>query len=117
MALRDPKPGDGSFTGTAAVSGDGEPAGGAAASAVSGGLSPARSAQQRQAIEEAGSPHELLDPSDEIDARRFPTVHRLASGLAQDLWEGEFETGLQDMLDRIATFVTDGPRSSARLMP
>jgi TetR/AcrR family tetracycline transcriptional repressor len=117
MALRDPKPGDGSFTGTDAVSGDGEPAGEAAANAVSGGLSPARSAQQREAIEEAGSPRELLDPADEIDARRFPTVHRLASGLAQDLWEGEFETGLQDMLDRIAAFVTDGPRSPARLMP
>jgi TetR/AcrR family transcriptional regulator, tetracycline repressor protein len=117
MALRDPKPGDGSFTGTDTVSGDGGPAGQAAANAVSGGLSPARSAQQRDAIGDAGSPDELLDPADEIDARRFPTVHRLAAGLAEDLWEGEFETGLDDMLDRIAMFVTDGPRSPARLMP
>jgi TetR/AcrR family transcriptional regulator, tetracycline repressor protein len=109
MALRDPKPGDGSFTSTDTVSGDGGPAGQAAANAVSGGLSPARSAQQREAIEDADSPRELLDPADEIDARRFPTVHRLAAGLAQDLWEGEFETGLEDMLDRIAMFVTHGP--------
>jgi len=109
MALRDPKPGDGSFTSTDTVSDGGGPAAGAAANPVSGGLSPARSAQQREAIEDADSPRALLDPADEIDARRFPTVHRLAAGLAQDLWEGEFETGLQDMLDRIATFVTDGP--------
>ena len=109
MALRDPKPGDGSFTSTDTVSGDGGPAGQSAANPVIGGLSPARSAEQREAIEDADSPRELLDPADEIDARRFPTVHRLAAGLAQDLWEGEFETGLQDMLDRIAMFVTDGP--------
>ena len=31
---------------------------------------------------------ELLDPMDEINARRFPTVHRLAAGLAEDRWEG-----------------------------
>jgi TetR/AcrR family tetracycline transcriptional repressor len=110
MALRDPKPGDGSFTGTDTVSGDGgEAAGQSAANPVIGGLNPARSAGQREAIEDAGSPRELLDPADEIDARRFPTVHRLAAGLAQDLWEGEFETGLEDMLDRIALFVADGP--------
>lgn len=105
MALQDPKPGDGSFTGTDTVSDDG---GQAAANPVSGSLSPVRSVQQREAIEDADNPRELLDPADEIDARRFPTVHRLAAGLAQDLWAGEFETGLQDMLDRIATFVTAG---------
>jgi TetR/AcrR family tetracycline transcriptional repressor len=116
MALRDPKPGDGSFTSTD-TSGDGGPAGQAPANPVSGGLSPARSAKQREAIEDADTPRELLDPADEVDARRFPTVHRLAAGLAQDLWEGEFETGLEDMLDRIAMFVTDGPRSPAKLTP
>ena len=110
MALRDPKPGDGSFTSTDTVSdGGGDPAGQAAANPVPGGLSPARSAGQREAIEDADSPRELLDPADEIDARRFPTVHRLAAGLAQDLWEGEFQTGLEDMLDRIAAFVAGGP--------
>ncbi len=110
MTLRDPKPGDGSFTGTDAISDDGGgSAGQAAANPVAGGLSPARSAEQREALQDADGPRELLDPADGIDARRFPTVHRLAAGLAQDRWEGEFETGLEDMLDRIAVFVADGP--------
>jgi AcrR family transcriptional regulator len=110
MTLRDPKPGDGSFTGTDTMSDDGGgSAGQAAANPVIGGLSPARSAEQREELQDADSPHELLDPADGIDARRFPTVHRLAAGLAQDRWEREFETGLEDMLDRIAAFVADGP--------
>jgi AcrR family transcriptional regulator len=110
MALRDPKPGDGSFAGTdTAPDGDSEPAGQAAADPVPGGLSPARSPEQRKAVEDAGSPLELIDPADEIDARRFPTLHRLAAGLAQDRWDDEFETGLVQMLDRIAKFVADGP--------
>ena len=110
MTLRDPKPGDGSFTGTDTISDDdGGSAGQAAANPVMGGLSPARSAGQREALQDADSARELLDPADGIDARRFPTVHRLAAGLAQDRWEGEFETGLEDMLDRIAAFVADDP--------
>ena len=110
MTLRDPKPGDGSFTGTDTISNDdGGSAGQAAADPVIGGLSPARSAGQREALQDADSARELLDPADGIDARRFPTVHRLAAGLAQDRWEGEFETGLEDMLDRIAAFVADDP--------
>ena len=110
MALRDPKPGDGSFTGTDTISDDGGgSAGRAAASPVIGGLSPVRSAGQREALQDADSPGELLDPADGIDARRFPTVYRLAAGLAQDQWDGEFETGLEDMLDRIAAFVAGDP--------
>jgi AcrR family transcriptional regulator len=110
MTLRDPKPGDGSFTGTDTIANDdGGSAGQAAANPVIGGLSPARSAGQREALQDADSARELLDPADGIDARRFPTVHRLAAGLAQDRWEGEFETGLEDMLDRIAAFVADDP--------
>jgi TetR/AcrR family transcriptional regulator, tetracycline repressor protein len=110
MTLRDPKPGDGSFTGTDTISNDGDgSAGQAAANPVIGALSPARSAEQREALQDADSPRELLDPADGIDARRFPTVHRLAAGLAQDRWQGEFETGLEDMLDRIAAFVADDP--------
>ena len=102
MTLRDPQPGDGSFTGTDTVSGDGaEPA----AHPVIGGLSPARSAEQREALADAGSLRDLLDPMDVINARRFPTVHRLAAGLAEDRWEAEFETALADMLDRVAMFV------------
>ena len=106
MTLRDPKPGDGSFTGTDTISDGG---GQAAANPVVGGLSPARSAGQRESLQDAGSAGELLDPADEIDARRYPTVHRLAAGLAQDRWDGEFETGLEDMLDRIAVFVAGDP--------
>jgi TetR/AcrR family transcriptional regulator, tetracycline repressor protein len=110
MTLRDPKPGDGSFTGTDTISNDDHgSAGQAAVHPVIGGLSPARSAEQREALQDADSARELLDPADGIDARRFPTVHRLAAGLAQDRWEGEFETGLEDMLDRIAAFVADDP--------
>jgi TetR/AcrR family transcriptional regulator, tetracycline repressor protein len=111
MALRDPKPGDGSFTSTDTSSdnGGGEPGGQEAADPVPGGLSPARSAEQREALEDADIPRELLDLSDEIDARRFPTVHRLAAGLAQDRWDTEFEKGLEDMLDRIAVFVAGDP--------
>ena len=110
MTLRDPKPGDGSFTGTDTISDDGGgSAGQAAANPVIGGLSPARSAGQREALQDADSARELLDPADGIDARRFPTVHRLAAGLAEDRWDGEFETGLEDMLDRIAAFVADDP--------
>ncbi len=106
MTLRDPKPGDGSFTSADTLSNDGgEPAGSAAANPVVGGLSPARSAEQREALADADSAGELLDPMDAIDARRFPTVHRLAAGLAEDRWDGEFETALGDMLDRIAAIV------------
>jgi len=110
MTLRDPKPGDGSFTGTDTISNDDHgSAGQAATNPVIGGLSPARSAGQREALQDADSARELLDPADGIDARRFPTVHRLAAGLAEDRWEGEFETGLEDMLDRIAAFVAGDP--------
>jgi TetR/AcrR family transcriptional regulator, tetracycline repressor protein len=109
MALRDPKPGDGSFASTDTHSDEfSSPAAMATADPVPGGLSPARSPGQRAAIADAGSPRELIDPADEIDARRFPTLHRLAAGLAQDQWEREFETGLAHMLDRVASFVADG---------
>jgi len=113
MALRDPKPGDGSFT-SADTSPDGGSgtAGQAAANPVPGGLSPARSPEQREAVEGADSPRELIDPADEIDRRRFPTVYRLAAGLAEDRWEAEFGTGLEDMLDRIAAVVAGSPDSS-----
>jgi AcrR family transcriptional regulator len=105
MALRDPKPGDGSFIGTDSSSAPGGEPGAAASDPVPGGLSPARSAGQREAIEEASQPHGLVDPADEIDARRFPTLYRLAGGLAEELWEQEFETGLEHMLDRVDAFV------------
>ena len=109
MTLRDPKPGDGSFASTDTLSDEfSSPGGMATANPVPGGLSPARSPEQRAAIADAGGPRELVDPADEIDARRFPTLHRLAAGIAQDQWEQEFETGLANMLDRVASFVADG---------
>ena len=113
MALQDPKPGDGSFTGAdASPDGDRGTASQAAANPVPGGLSPARSPEQREVVQDADSPRELIDPVDEIDHRRFPTVYRLAAGLAEDRWEREFGTGLEDMLDRIAAFVAGSPDSS-----
>jgi AcrR family transcriptional regulator len=112
MALRDPQPGDGSFVSTDASPDDGGESGQAADSPVIGGLSPTRSAQQREELAEASGPRDLLESGTEIDIRRFPTVHRLADELAQDRWAGEFETGLEGMLDRIAAFLGQGPGSS-----
>src|SRR5436305_7728688 len=64
MTLRDPKPGDGSFGGTDTGPSEGDPATAASADPVPGGLSPARSPGQREAVEDAGSPRELIDPAD-----------------------------------------------------
>ena len=111
MTLRDPKPGDGSFAAADTAASDSEPGRAAAADPVPGGLSPARSAGQREAVEDADRPPELIDPADEIDARRFPTVHRLAGGLAEDVWEQEFESGMAVMLDRIAGYLAEGAGS------
>jgi TetR/AcrR family transcriptional regulator, tetracycline repressor protein len=113
MTLRDPKPGDGSFASADTVPDGGPPGRDAAADPVPGALSPARSPGQREAVEEAGLPRELIDLADEIDARRFPTVHRLAAGLAQELWEEEFESGLVQMLDRIELFIGGGPAADS----
>jgi AcrR family transcriptional regulator len=105
MALRDPKPGDGSF-----ATGRVEPDSDAADSTdpVPGGLSPTRTPAHREAIENSDSPRELLDPAGEVDRRSFPTVHRVAAGLAEDRWHGEFEAGLQQMLDRIEILLETG---------
>jgi TetR/AcrR family tetracycline transcriptional repressor len=102
MALRDPKPGDGSFS-----TGPIEPASDAAESSdpVPGGLSPTRTPAQREAIADADSPRDLVNPAEDVDAREFPTVDRLAAGLAEDRWQAEFETGLHRMLDRIENFL------------
>lgn len=105
MALRDPKPGDGSF-----ATGPVQPASDAADSTdpVPGGLSPTRTPAQREAIENADSAPELVDPGGDVDAQSFPTVHRLAAGLAEDRWREEFETGLEQMLDRVEIFLETG---------
>jgi hypothetical protein len=108
LPLRHPTPGDAPAPPPPPPAPPTPPGRAAAADPVPGGLSPARSAGQREAVGDAASPHELIDPADEIDARRFPTVHRLAGGLAQDVWEQEFEIGLANMLDRIAAYLSEG---------
>ncbi len=108
MTLRDPKPGDGSFM-TGSVQPDSDAA--EASNPVPGGLSPTRTPADREAIEDADTPRDLLDPAGDVDPETFPTVHRLAGGLAQDLWEAEFETALQAMLDRVEIFVAPAGKS------
>jgi TetR/AcrR family tetracycline transcriptional repressor len=101
MVLRDPKPGDGSFSPASAGSSNNT----AATDPIPGGLSPARTAKQREAIAEAGSPQELVDPVGDVSPHDFPTVHRLAGGLAADVWDEEFDAGLEKMLDRLEIFL------------
>lgn len=98
MTLRDPKPGDGSF-----MTGSMHPDSDAAASTdpVPGALSPTRTPALRQAIGDADTPRQVLDPAGDVPAEHFPTVHRLAAGLAEDKWDEEFEISLEGMLDRI----------------
>lgn len=102
MSLRDPKPGDGSFASRSA-----QPAGESAAAVdpVPGGLTPTRTPEQREALADAQTPRQSLDPLGYLDPEQFPTVHRLAAGLSADLWEDEFTTGLEQMLDRIEIYV------------
>src|SRR5882757_4847128 len=60
MALQEPKPGDGSFTSPDTSPDEGRgTAGQAAADPVPGGLSPARSPEQREAVQDADSTREL----------------------------------------------------------
>lgn len=104
MIIQDPLPGDGAYT-TEGMPGSDEAA--AAEAAVPGGLTPTRSRADRRAVAEAGTPAELIDPQGEVDSERYPTVHRLAEGLAEDRFETEFRLGLESMLDKIAA-VHDG---------
>jgi len=98
MTVHDPLPGDGSFA-PASPEGSNEPAD--AAQPVPGGLTPTRSRADRQAIAADGP----VDPRARLDADRFPTINRLAAGLAEDRFEAEFETGLQTMLDQIGALL------------
>lgn len=88
--LRDPQEGDGAL---APGQTDPEP--------VPGGLTPTRDAEEREAIDDAETPQELVDPLGEVDVEEYPTIHRLAPQLAQDHYVEEFERALEDMLDRI----------------
>ncbi len=93
MTLRDPQAGDGSFS--ADGSPDPEP--------VPGGLTPTRTDKQTEAIAEADTAEEFLDPRNDVDPSEYPVIHRLARELAQDHYGEEFDRALDDMLDRIAT--------------
>lgn len=110
MALRDPKPGDGSFSvGTASGSSDPiDPA-----DPVPGALTPTRTAGEREAIGRAQD-GELVDPLGELDRRRYPTVSRLAAGLADDRFDDEFRDGLAAMLDRIGLMLADPGKDASR---
>ncbi len=90
--LRDPKDGDGSFG-----------AGADASEAVPGGLSPTRDADQQDAVAEASTPEQVIDPAGMVDEETYPTIHRHAARLAADRYAEEFERALAEMLDGIAS--------------
>lgn len=91
--LRDPQQGDGSFS---------PESGGDAPVAVPGGLTPTRTDAEAEAVAGADTVRQLFDPQDDIDEREFPTLHRLARGLAEDHYGEEFDRALGDLLDGIA---------------
>jgi hypothetical protein len=70
-------------------------------------LTPTRTADEREDIEDADTPRQLIDPGDNVDEARFPIVHRLASGLAEDMWDAEFGAALEHMLLRVEEFLRD----------
>lgn len=105
LAIKDPRPGDGSFQqgstddGTDPVD-PGDP--------VPGSLSPARSASQRASLDAAAESNELIDPNGEVDAERYPLIHRWREGLTEDHYEDEFTSGLNALLDRVELVVNGG---------
>ena len=108
MSIHDPRPGDGSYS-PAGEQGSDEPA--AAEDAVPGALTPTRSRADRRDIDDADTPQELIDPQDQVDPERYPTVHHLAEGLAEDHFADEFGVGLNTMLDQIQTYL-DSPAAT-----
>lgn len=105
MALRDPKPGDGSFqTDTAADGTDPvDPA-----DPVPGALSPTRSREHRDALDGAEDAGERVDPVGDVDPATYPSIHRLRVGLTEEHYEDEFRAGLRDLLDRVDTYLQTG---------
>lgn len=104
MTLSDLQPGDGSFTAGSAT--DDPNLGGNAELArstdpVPGGVSPTRSPQQRDAINDAVG-GALVDPVGEVPEVEYPQIHRLADRLAEDHFGDEFDAALDHLLDRIA---------------
>ena len=98
MALRDPKPGDGSFQQGTEVDGT-DPVD--PADPVPGALSPARTQRpprghrRRRRSRANGS----IRPARSTRAS-FPLIHRLSAGLTEDRFADEFAAGLTNLLDR-----------------
>jgi AcrR family transcriptional regulator len=105
MAIHDPRPGDGAYAAPDAAGSDEATA---AEAAVPGGLTPTRSRADRQAVARASTSGDLIDPQGELDPGRYPTIHRLAAGLAEEHFEAEFQLGLEAMLDKIAAVRSQG---------
>jgi AcrR family transcriptional regulator len=98
MAIHEPLPGNGFYAHTDPDSND-VPL--ALEAAVPGALTPTRDRADRNGIRDASAGSELRDPEDQVDVARYPTVHRLAGGLAEDHFDAEFESGLAHLLDQI----------------
>jgi TetR/AcrR family tetracycline transcriptional repressor len=98
MVLRDPRPGDGSFQ-SGGSDGGTDPID--PTDPVPGGLSPTRPAGHREALADADTARDVIDPVGDVDPRRFPTIHALRAGLAASYYDAEFEAGLAAVLDRI----------------
>ena len=96
MTVEDPEPGDGSFASRARGASSGD-----ATAPVPGEVTPSRSRSQMQARQRATTATQKIDPVGDVDPELYPTVHRLASSLAVEHYEAEFEAGLENMLDRI----------------
>jgi AcrR family transcriptional regulator len=111
MTLADPRPGDGAYQPRDAEEGAEEgadtegPDTASANAPVPGGLTPTRTRADRHDVAAADAPEDLVDPQGGVDATEFPTVHRLAAGLAEDRWDAEFAAALDHMLNRIAEFL------------
>ena len=86
--LRDPQDGDGSM--------------GTPDEPVPGGLTPTRTEEEQEAVAEAETVGEKLDPQGDIEVEEFPTIHRLAARPSEDRFDEEFERGLQRLLDAVA---------------
>jgi TetR/AcrR family tetracycline transcriptional repressor len=102
MVIDDPKPGDGSFQ-SGDGTGDHDPVD--PTDPVPGAISPTRPTEVREAISDADSTTELIDPAGDVDAAEFPNIHRLRAGLTEDRFEQEFTVGLEILLTRIAAVV------------
>ncbi|WP_232680023.1 TetR/AcrR family transcriptional regulator [Nocardioides sp. R-C-SC26] len=85
--LRDPQDGDGSL--------------GTSDEPIPGGLTPTRTEAEQDAVAEAETVADKIDPQGDIEIADHPTIHRLAARLAEDRFDEEFDRGLQRLLDAV----------------